>query len=199
MAKCKREEEVASPNAAGWDVSAPSRRVAVPRRGSEKPVREFGEMTDDLDAQADCLIACGVDTAALEFTGMHLLEHLCSLLGLCPDSKISGEEVLSAQIRRSTDRIRQAHQPAAVSLSRSDSALGAIVAACVREWQGHGLAQVSPTSPPARRTPCSRAARTTSIKALQHCAERQRQRSIAALRRSAANLGLATTPAAAAA
>ena len=35
------------------------------------PVREFGAMTDDLNALADWLLACGVDTVALESTGVY--------------------------------------------------------------------------------------------------------------------------------
>jgi len=71
MAMRKREEEVVFPNAAGIDVGASSHWVAVPRHASEEPVREFGAMTDDLNALADWLIACGVDTVALESTGVY--------------------------------------------------------------------------------------------------------------------------------
>ena len=71
MAMRKREEEVVFANAAGVDVGASSHRVAVPRHAGEEPVREFGTMTDDLNAMADWLIACGVDTVALESTGVY--------------------------------------------------------------------------------------------------------------------------------
>ena len=71
MAMRKRDEEVVFPNAAGIDVGASSHWVAVPRHVSEEPVREFGAMTDDLNALADWLIACGVDTVALESTGVY--------------------------------------------------------------------------------------------------------------------------------
>ena len=70
MAMRKREDEV-FPNAAGIDVGASSHWVAVPRHLAEEPVREFGAMTDDLNAMADWLIACGVDTVALESTGVY--------------------------------------------------------------------------------------------------------------------------------
>jgi transposase len=53
MAMREREEESVLPNAAGIDVGAPSRWVAVPRQASEEPVREFGAMTDDMNALAD--------------------------------------------------------------------------------------------------------------------------------------------------
>ena len=70
----KREDEV-FPNSAGIDVGASSHWVAVPRHLAEPAgcelVREFGAMTDDLNAMADWLLACGVDTVALESTGVY--------------------------------------------------------------------------------------------------------------------------------
>jgi len=66
----KREDDV-FPNAAGIDVGASSHWVAVPSHLAEDSVREFGAMTDDLNAMADWLIACGVDTVALESTGVY--------------------------------------------------------------------------------------------------------------------------------
>jgi transposase len=71
MAMRTREEEVLFPHAAGIDVGASSHWVAVPRHASEEPVREFGAMTDDLNALADWLTQCGVDTVALESTGVY--------------------------------------------------------------------------------------------------------------------------------
>jgi len=53
------------------------------------------------------------------------VKHFCSWLGLCPATKISGGKVLSAHTRRSANRVRQAWKMAAMSLSHSDSALGA--------------------------------------------------------------------------
>jgi transposase len=72
MAMRTRDEQVVVfPNAAGIDVGASSHWVAVPRHATDEPVREFGAMTDDLNAMADWLLACGVDTAALESTGVY--------------------------------------------------------------------------------------------------------------------------------
>ena len=71
MAMRTRDEEIVFPNAAGIDVGASSHWVAVPRHATDDPVREFGAMTDDLNAMADWLIACGVDTVALESTGVY--------------------------------------------------------------------------------------------------------------------------------
>ena len=70
MAVRKKEDEI-FPNAAGIDVGASSHWVAVPARSSDESVREFGAMTDDLNAMAAWLIACGVDTVALESTGVY--------------------------------------------------------------------------------------------------------------------------------
>jgi transposase len=71
MAMRTQDEEIVFPNAAGIDIGASSHWVAVPRRSTDDPVREFGPMTDDLNAMADWLIACGVDTVALESTGVY--------------------------------------------------------------------------------------------------------------------------------
>ena len=70
MAVRVKEQEI-FPNAAGIDVGASSHWVAVPAGSSDEPVREFGAMTDDLNAMATWLIACGVDTVALESTGVY--------------------------------------------------------------------------------------------------------------------------------
>ncbi|MGF6781626.1 hypothetical protein P3T21_006862 [Paraburkholderia sp. GAS334] len=72
MAMRKREDSPeVFPNAAGIDVGASSHWVAVPAAAADEPVREFGAMTDDLHALADWLLACGVDTVALESTGVY--------------------------------------------------------------------------------------------------------------------------------
>ena len=71
MAMRRRDEEVVFPHAAGIDVGASSHWVAVPRDATEDPVREFGPMIDDLNAMADWLVASGVDTVALESTGVY--------------------------------------------------------------------------------------------------------------------------------
>jgi transposase len=70
MAMRKRDEQV-YPNAAAVDVGASSHWVAVPPDRGDDPVHEYGAMTDDLNAMADWLLACGVDTVALESTGVY--------------------------------------------------------------------------------------------------------------------------------
>ncbi len=44
--------------------------VAVPPHSTADPVHEYGAMTDDLNAMAEWLLACGVDTVVLE-TGVY--------------------------------------------------------------------------------------------------------------------------------
>ena len=43
----------------------------MPSYAAEESVREFGTMTDDLNALADWLLACGVDIVALELTEVY--------------------------------------------------------------------------------------------------------------------------------
>ena len=71
MAMRKRDDDLVFPNAAAIDVGGSSHWVAVPRHTCDDPAREFGAMTDDLNAMADWLLACGVDKVALESTGVY--------------------------------------------------------------------------------------------------------------------------------
>jgi len=58
-------------NAAGIDVGSASHFVAVPADRDPKPVREFRSFTADLHRLADWLVACRVDTVAMESTGIY--------------------------------------------------------------------------------------------------------------------------------
>lgn len=62
---------ITHPNAAGIDIGSASHFVAVPPDRDEQPVREFPSFTVDLNALADWLRACGVDTVAMESTGVY--------------------------------------------------------------------------------------------------------------------------------
>ena len=57
--------------AAGVDVGAGSHFVSVPENSCEQPVREFGAFTADLYRLADWLAGCGVETVAMESTGVY--------------------------------------------------------------------------------------------------------------------------------
>jgi hypothetical protein len=231
MAMRKREDSPEMfPNAAGIDIGGSSHWVAVPRTADDAPVREFGTMTDDLNAMADWLLACGVDTRAgtrlrgnfdqrqrlANWAGVDLtringlgvstvltllseigpdlsrfasVKHFCSWLGLTPGTKISGGKVLSSGTKRSANRARQALKMAAMTLSHSDSALGAFYRRlCARM-----------DKPRANTAVAHKLARMVYFmltrgeafvdQGQQRYEEQQRQRSIAALKRRAARLG----------
>ncbi len=58
-------------NAAGIDVGGASHFVAVPADRDPRPVRQFDSFTADLHALADWLAQCGIDTVAMESTGVY--------------------------------------------------------------------------------------------------------------------------------
>jgi transposase len=62
---------ITHPNAAGIDIGSASHFVAVPPDRDDEPVREFPSFTADLNALADWLKACSVDTVAMESTGVY--------------------------------------------------------------------------------------------------------------------------------
>jgi transposase len=59
------------PNAAGMDIGASAIVVAVPPERDAEPVRVFETFTPDLHALVDWLIQCGIDTVAMESTGVY--------------------------------------------------------------------------------------------------------------------------------
>lgn len=63
--------EVTNPNAAGIDVGCASHYVSVPADRDDEPVREFKSFTVDVHKMADWLQECGVDTVAMESTGVY--------------------------------------------------------------------------------------------------------------------------------
>jgi transposase len=62
---------ITHPNAAGIDIGSAAHFVAVPPDRDDEPVRQFASFTVDLNAIADWLQACGVDTVAMESTGVY--------------------------------------------------------------------------------------------------------------------------------
>lgn len=117
------------------------------------------------------------------------VKHFCSWLGLTPGTKISGGKVLSSGTKRSANRARQALKMAAMTLSHSDSALGAFYRRlCARM-----------DKPRANTAVAHKLARMVYFmltrgeafvdQGQQRYEEQQRQRSIAALKRRAARLG----------
>ena len=69
--KARAALTITHPNAAGIDIGSASHFVAVPPDRDETPVREFPSFTVDLNALADWLEACKVDTVAMESTGVY--------------------------------------------------------------------------------------------------------------------------------
>ena len=59
------------PNTAGLDIGAREIWACVPSDRGPEPVRRFGTFTPDLVALAGWLIQCGVDTVAMEATGVY--------------------------------------------------------------------------------------------------------------------------------
>jgi transposase len=71
VAKSKRGLSLTHPNAAGIDVGSGSHFVAVAPDRDDEPVREFKSFTEDLHRLAEWLSSCGVDTVAMESTGVY--------------------------------------------------------------------------------------------------------------------------------
>lgn len=117
------------------------------------------------------------------------VKHFCSWIGLCPGTKISGGKKLSSATKLSANRARQALKVAAMTLSHSDSALGAFYRRlCTRM-----------DKPRANTATAHKLARLAYFmltrgeayvdEGQQRYEELQRQRSVAALKRRAAALG----------
>ena len=70
-AKLPRSLSEVNLNAAGIDVGATAHYVAVPEGRDEQIVRCFGTFTADLEALADWLKRCGVESVAMESTGVY--------------------------------------------------------------------------------------------------------------------------------
>lgn len=72
MATRKRVNfELKHPNTAGIDIGSGSHFVAVPPDLDDQPVREFPSFTEDLYRLADWLTECGIETVAMESTGVY--------------------------------------------------------------------------------------------------------------------------------
>ncbi len=72
----RRTEQLADlacvhPNAAGLDIGSREIWVSVPGDRDAEAVRRFGTFTPDLHRLADWLVKCGVDTVAMESTGVY--------------------------------------------------------------------------------------------------------------------------------
>jgi hypothetical protein len=62
---------IVHPRAAGIDVGNEEHWVAINPELDPYPVRSFGCFTRDLEAMADWLVGCGIDTVAMQSTGVY--------------------------------------------------------------------------------------------------------------------------------
>jgi transposase len=63
--------QMVNPNAAGIDIGSEEHWVAVPEDRDDQPVRRFGCFTSDLYALCNWLKKCGIETVAMESTGVY--------------------------------------------------------------------------------------------------------------------------------
>jgi hypothetical protein len=86
--KKRRQDDLACvyPNAAGLDIGSAEIVVAVPPDRDPEPVRVFPTFTPDLHALAAWLVACGIDTVAMESTGVFWIpiDELLEQHGIVP-------------------------------------------------------------------------------------------------------------------
>jgi transposase len=69
------------------------------------------------------------------------VKHFCSWLSVCPGTKISGDKRLSGRIKPCPNRVKLAFKMAAMSLAHSHSALGAYYRRmCARKDKAHANA-----------------------------------------------------------
>ncbi len=68
---CLADRPMVEANAAGIDIGAREIYVAVPPDRDQEPVRMFASFTEDIQRLADWLESCGVQTVAMESTGVY--------------------------------------------------------------------------------------------------------------------------------
>ena len=68
---CLEDRPILEPNAAGIDIGAREIFVAVTPDRAEDPVQVFSTFTEDLERMAQWLVSCGVNTVAMESTGVY--------------------------------------------------------------------------------------------------------------------------------
>lgn len=111
----------------------------LPPRKEGRPIRKDQMQGQDMravlyrkfGADLTAIEGIGVTTALVILTevgpnlnGFKTEKHFCSWLGLCPDNRISGGKLLSSHTRRVGNRASDALRMAAVTLERSQSAMG---------------------------------------------------------------------------
>lgn len=69
--KLPKHLECINPNAAGIDIGSQEHYVSVPDDRDVEPIRVYGCYTPDLEAMALWLLDCGIDSVAIESTGVY--------------------------------------------------------------------------------------------------------------------------------
>jgi len=89
-------------NAAGMDIGADEIVVAVPPDRDPQPIRAFRTFTPDLDALVIWLLECGIDTVAMESTGVYWIPiyELLEQHGIVP-YLVNGRHVKNVPGRKS--------------------------------------------------------------------------------------------------
>lgn len=68
------EFQLINPNAAGIDIASQVHYAAVPKDRDNESVRKFGSFTQDLHEMAQWFKKCGIDTIAMESTGIYWIQ-----------------------------------------------------------------------------------------------------------------------------
>ena len=63
--------QIVNPHCAGIDIGKTRHYVAIDPESNDEPVRNFGTFTDELEAIAQWLRECGINTVAMESTGVY--------------------------------------------------------------------------------------------------------------------------------
>jgi transposase len=94
---------VVNHGAAGIDAGSEQHWVSVPEDRDEQPVRAFGTFTEDLYAMADWLAKCGINTVAIEATGVYWipLVEVLEERGLAP--KLVDSRSIGRRNKKKTD------------------------------------------------------------------------------------------------
>ena len=132
------DEQIVRETATLSDKVDPQLKPLPPRKEGRPPSKDKMQGQDmrevlyrKFGADLTAIEGIGVATALVVLTevGPNMAsfkteKHFCSWLGLCPDNRISGGKVLSSHTRRVINRASDALRMAAVTLERSQSALG---------------------------------------------------------------------------
>jgi transposase len=99
----KQSFQLLNPNAAGIDIGSEFHYVAVPPDRDEKPVRKFACFTADIHNMAVWLKQCGIETIAMESTGVYWIPPFQILESYGFDVKLINAREVKNMPGRKTD------------------------------------------------------------------------------------------------